>query len=177
MRMLIPTSTLKKHLPLPQLESQELLDALNVAEIGVWHWKIEENTEWWSDAYYRALDYEPGEIEACYDTFTNEFVQPKYVSSVESVVKNHMEKNDPFRIVVPLKRKDGVYRRFLVSGQMHRSESGTPLHMTGSIVDVNEDQRIREESSILGGDWPTFQGGRMGSRFGEYDDQLEQNGL
>lgn len=124
---------------------EQLLNSLDLAEIGIWHWDIRSGEEWWTDGYFKVLGYEVGEVPANYDTFLNKLLHPSHRQKVQDAIEAHFDQNKPFRVPMLLLRKDGNYGWYLLNGQSRRDESGKPIIMAGSIVDISEEMAIREE--------------------------------
>lgn len=84
---------------------------------GVWDWlDVNGNAEWWSPQFYRLLGYEPGEIEATLENFSNS-LHPDDKERTFQLVELHFAQKSPFEAEYRLKTKSEGYRWFLGSGQ------------------------------------------------------------
>ncbi|MEP6595787.1 MAG: PAS domain-containing sensor histidine kinase [Ginsengibacter sp.] len=119
-----------------------ILHAINA---GVWVWDIKTGDEWWSDKYYRLLDYEPGEIEPSYNAFLYELVHPEDRHLFIDANKNPVIVGVTSPVEVRLKLKDGSYRWFEATGKLIFNKEGEPIKMTGSIIDRNDSKILQAE--------------------------------
>lgn len=122
-------------IPLDEYLYESILDAINA---GVWVWDIETGEEWWSDKYYRLLEYTPGEIKASYNTFIDELVHPEDRPLLIDADKNPIMAGIKKPVEIRLKLKNGYYRWFEAAGQLIYNVNGKAIKMTGSIIDRDD---------------------------------------
>lgn len=125
-------------------ELNRLRKAIELMDVGVWQWDLVTGVEIWSDQYFRLLGYAPGELKPQFNTFLDTLVHPEDVSKVNSAVKAHFEKDEPYRVALRMRMKSGEFRWFLSSGSVAKDESGRPTFMAGTIVDIDEEIALRE---------------------------------
>ncbi len=108
------------------------------ASVGIWDWiDVNGEAEWWSDQFYRLLGYEPMEIEASLDGFSN-LLHTEDRERAFAAINAHLTDRMPFRVEYRLRCKDGTYRWFLGTGQAIWGAAGQPRRMIGSIMDIHE---------------------------------------
>ncbi len=109
---------------------------------GLWDWDVSMNWVYWSPRYYLMLGYQPGEIEAGYETF-KDLLHPedreKIIERIEEFIKSSAESN---ALEFRLKKKDGGLIWVLSRGRVvKRGERGETVRIIGTQVDITEAKR------------------------------------
>ena len=128
---------------LAQSESR-LIAAQRMARLGNWEWEVGSGTLWWSDETYRLFDLEPGTITPSYETFL-EYVHPQDRERVTAAVTATLEDDTPYAIELRIRRADGGWRPCVTHGEVTRSETGTPLVLAGTVLDVSELKQAQDD--------------------------------
>ncbi|HWU21536.1 MAG TPA: response regulator [Nocardioides sp.] len=126
-------------------------NAQQLANMGDYDWHIATDTNSWSDQLYRIYGHEPGAFNAAYDKFL-EMVHP---DDREKVIAMHQEAyatGGSWRVIERIVRPDGEIRYLHTNGVVVTDDTGTPIRMRGTCVDVTERVRAEEESERLSGD-------------------------
>lgn len=126
-------------------EKQESLSrAQAIANVGNWDLDIGDQSMRWSDEIYRILGLESGVTEAGYDDFVSA-VHPddrvEFNAAVSIALENHSAYSIEHRIVRP----DGTIRWVHEKGHVFKDSNGTPVKLLGTVQDITEARRIREE--------------------------------
>lgn len=127
--------------------NKDTLDrAQAIAHIGHWDWNIQTNDLAWSDEIYRIFGLTPQEFAATYPAFV-ERIHPEDVEKVTSAVTQAVEDKDiPYNIEHRIIRPDGDIRFVHEQGEIYRDQSGTPLRMVGTVLDITD--RVKAEKAI-----------------------------
>jgi PAS domain S-box-containing protein len=133
-----------------QLEKSEarLAQAERIAHLGNWDWNIETNDLAWSDEIYRVFGLTPQQFGATYNAFLS-YVHPEDRAFVEQSVNEALYQGKPYsidhRIVLP----SGLERLVHEEGEVTYDESGKPVRMLGTVLDITQHKRVEEELRAL----------------------------
>jgi PAS domain S-box-containing protein len=121
-----------------------LLEAQRIAGMGNWDWNIQTNGLKWSDEIYRIFGLTPQQFGATYDAFLNH-VHPEDREFVKDAVNEALYGGKSYsidhRIILP----DGTERIVHEQAEVTFSESGEPVRMFGTVLDITERKRAEEE--------------------------------
>lgn len=118
--------------------------ALNGINAGAWYWNMVTNEQEWSPRFYQLLGYQPGEIAATAQTFYSLlFADEK--NQVQEALRQHLENNQPYRINIRMRCKDGALVWMETSGKAMRDADGKPIYMAGSIMNIGEEVARRQQ--------------------------------
>lgn len=122
---------------------RELARAQRIARIGSWSWEIATDTVKWSEETYRLLafpdDFRPKTARM------EEFVHPDDVEMSWFALKNTLERDTPYDLVLRMRPHDGGTRICHVIGQTEREADGSAVRIFGTIQDITE--RVELERS------------------------------
>ncbi len=125
--------------------ARKLEEAQRIAHIGSWNWDIRTNKINWSGEVYRIFGTDPEKFDPSYDSLFD-LVHPDdrgfVTAAVDGAVKGGADYDMEYRII---KQDDKAERIVHSKGIVHRSESGEPLSMTGSVHDVTERKLAEKE--------------------------------
>ncbi|MDH4133221.1 MAG: ABC transporter substrate-binding protein, partial [Gammaproteobacteria bacterium] len=113
---------------------RQVLDAVND---GVWDWNPSTHENYYSPRWKAIFGYLDEELPNLDSTFFD-MVHPEDRGRVATAVARHFEHNEPFRVEIRMRHKDGNYRWTLNRGEAIRDGSGKPVRMVGTITDVTE---------------------------------------
>jgi PAS domain S-box-containing protein len=109
---------------------------LDASEDGFWEWpRMDEDSQWWSDGFYRLLGLEPDEIEPGFKTFMR-CVHPSDRRCFDEGLKQTVLSMTRFQIEARLRLKNGSYRWFSVVFVCEHRRGSEMARITGSIRDV-----------------------------------------
>ena len=129
-----------------ELKSSErrLAQVERIAHLGNWTWNIVTNELDWSDETYRIFGRVPQEFEVTYDTFLN-FVHPEDRKFVIQSLDKALYENTPYRIDHRIILSDGRERIVQEQAEVIFDETGRPVQMIGTIQDITEFERTKDE--------------------------------
>ena len=124
------------------LESEaRLARAQRIAHLGNWEWNIETDTETWSDEVFRIFGITDMTISPTFQTFLD-FVHKDDRARVEKANKDAMYEDKPYSIDYRIVRIDGSERIVHTEGEVTRNESGKPIRMFGTVLDITERKSV-----------------------------------
>ncbi len=129
-------------------ESQaSLVAAQAVAHLGNWAWDSVRDEITGSDEFYRLFGVKPEQL-ARYRQFIN-LLHPDDCARVEQDVADAMKQSRPYdtdyRVLLP----NGEYRHINARGQVFVDDTGKPIRMVGTCLDITERKRTEEERRRL----------------------------
>ena len=127
-----------------QVAKESLDKAQEIAHLGNWDWDIANDTLWWSDEIYRIFGRDPQSFTATYDTFM-EMIHPEDRQIVDQAVIESMTTHQSYRVEHRVVLPDGRQRYVLEQGELEVDNTGVPMRMVGTILDINE----RKEMEML----------------------------
>ncbi|MCF7912221.1 MAG: PAS domain-containing protein [Candidatus Cloacimonetes bacterium] len=112
---------------------------------GLWDWKdLGSDQQWWSPKVFSLLHYSETEIKPCRASF-KKLVHPADINRELEMMRDHLESNLPYDIRLRLQLKDGIFRWFRLRGQALWDENNTPVRMSGSIQDIDKQQKLKQQ--------------------------------
>ncbi|MFC1685004.1 EAL domain-containing protein [Pseudomonadota bacterium] len=122
---------------------KSLARAQQIAHVGNWEWNITTSELSWSDEIYRIFGLKPQEFQATYEAFLN-VIHPDDREAVQQAVNLAIEQQLPYKIEHRILHPDGSLRQVLERGEVFFSDTGKPVHMTGTVMDITERTKIEE---------------------------------
>jgi len=125
--------------------SQERLDlALDAVSDGVWDWRVDTGSIYYSPRWFTMLGYEPGSLPPEYSTWRG-LVHPDDIGGAEAKVRDHMASGQPFEMEFRMLCADGGWKWILARGKVvEHAPDGSALRMVGTHVDITERRRMQE---------------------------------
>lgn len=124
---------------------EQIEQALHGSGIGLWDWDLVTGKAHYSSLNPELLGYEQGELG---DTFEQQAakIHPDDARAMQERVAAHLRNETPaYRAEFRVQRKDGTYAWFESRGMVvERSNSGEPLRMIGTHVDIS-DRKANEQ--------------------------------
>lgn len=129
-----------------QVESERrLARTQEIAHLGSWDWDIQSGAAAWSDETSRILGLPVGEMEPTYETFA-ERIHPDDRAGFEQHLRESLTGGSAYRNEYRVVHPDGQERIVLDQAEVTYAPDGTPLRMTGSLLDITE--RARAENAL-----------------------------
>ncbi|MEM9294318.1 MAG: PAS domain-containing protein, partial [Planctomycetota bacterium] len=114
--------------------------ALDGASDGLWDYKPDAGTVWYSPQFKRLLglhehqlDQFPGTLSSFADRLHPNDYQPTF-----DAVNAHLEHDTPYDVKYRLRTESGAYRWFRARARSVRDNTGRAITMSGSICDVHD---------------------------------------
>jgi len=125
-------------------KAQESLAAVQrIAHLGNWDWDIVNDVLCWSDEIYRIFGLSRESFKPGYEAFLAS-VHPDDRELVRESVRRALEERAPYhldhRIVAPSGEARVVHER----GEVTCDDSGKPIRMIGTVLDVTDTRRAEE---------------------------------
>jgi len=128
-------------------QSKKRLDlAMEATSDALWDWDLVTNKAFFNRCFYTMLGYEPYELPQSFDTWET-LIHPEDKNTIIKKVNEYIQnKIDSFEVEYRLKAKQGGWRWIMARGKVvERDESGTPVRMIGTHVDITE-RKLNEEA-------------------------------
>lgn len=126
-------------------ESEERLRlVLEATGTGTWDWDIVNDFVTWNEQTRSLVG--SGKLFGKASDLGPESIHPDDQERVERATAAHLERNEPFVIDIRI-RTHQDYRWFLLSGKATRDETGQPVRMLGTLVDIH-DRKLAELESL-----------------------------
>jgi two-component system sensor histidine kinase UhpB len=123
---------------------QRLTLAIAASGIGLWDWKIADNTVYFSPEWKAQLGYRDHEIENRFEEWERR-LHPADKDRCMTVVRNYLERPWPdYENEFRLRHRNGSYRWILARAQVFMDAEGRAVRMLGCHIDVTE-RRTTEE--------------------------------
>ncbi len=126
-----------------QRGEQQLAAAQRVAHLGSWEWDVTTDQLSWSDELYRIFGLEPGELTPTYAGYLAQ-LHPDDVDMVNAAVGAAMHGGGEYQFEHRLIRKDGEIGWIRSRGKVVFDETGAPLRLHGTGLDITASKRTEE---------------------------------
>ncbi len=125
-----------------------LKNAQRIAHLGSWVMDLKSGRISWSDELFRIIGYEPQSFIPQYDSLDN-VIHPEDLEPMRGAVAQSIVERTPFECVLRVIRPDGTIRVLLDQAEVFYDESGCPVRMIGTALDVTLQKQmetsLREE--------------------------------
>jgi PAS domain S-box-containing protein len=111
--------------------------AQQLANMGDYDWHIATDTNQWSDQLYRIYGHEPQAFNASYERFLS-FIHPDDRERITGIHQQAYASGEPYQMIERIVRPDGEIRYLSSNGQVIQDETGTPVRMRGTCIDITE---------------------------------------
>jgi PAS domain S-box-containing protein len=118
--------------------------AQQLANMGDYDWHIASDTNRWSDQLYRIYGHEPQSFNATYDRFLSH-VHPDDRDRIAAIHQHAYATGEPYQMIERIVRPNGETRYLSSNGQVLRDESGTPIRMRGTCIDITDQVHAEEQ--------------------------------
>lgn len=122
---------------------KSLARAQQIAHVGNWEWDISRGELSWSDEIYRIFGLEPQQFGATYEAFL-QFIHPDDVAQVKYAVGRALNEHLPYKIEHRIIRPSGEERNVIERGEVIYDDSGDPVQMMGTVMDITERSTMEE---------------------------------
>ncbi len=140
-----------------QHEAEDALAALQsrvdnaqaLALMGDYDWHIATDTNTWSDQLFRIYGLEPQSFNPTYEKFLS-FIHPDDRDRIQGIHQAAYASGEPYQMIERIVRPDGEVRHLSSNGQVVVDETGSPIRMLGTCIDITDRvaaEHAREEAS------------------------------
>ena len=140
---------LKKELYELVQKDSHLFDFIQSGSLdGIWYWDLEKpNNEWMSPKFWQTLGYEPSEKKHLVSEWKDILFEQDLKLATSNFEQHCLNPNHLYDQVVRYKHKNGSTVWIRCRGLVIRDETGKPIRMLGSHVDVSLQKKTEEELS------------------------------
>lgn len=117
--------------------TQRVDNAQHLANMGDYDWHIPSDTNRWSDQLYRIYGHEPQSFNASYDRFISH-IHPDDRERIMAVHQRAYASGEPYQMIERIQRPDGETRFLSSNGQVIKDDTGTPVRMRGTCIDITD---------------------------------------
>jgi PAS domain S-box-containing protein len=119
-------------------------NAQQLAHMGDYDWEIATDTNTWSDQLFRIYGHEPGAFAPTYERFMS-MVHPDDQERIQAIHQHAYATGEPYEMVERIVRPDGEVRFLASNGQVVTDDSGNPLRLRGTCIDITDRVRAEQE--------------------------------
>ncbi len=125
-----------------------LAEAQHMAHLGDWNWDYAGSTAHWSDETFRLLGYEPQAVEPSFEHFIQR-VHPEDRQQAEASLRAAVVRQEgAFRAAFRVVLSGDELRHLSAQAETVYSEDGKPVRLAGTLMDITEQVRAREEANV-----------------------------
>lgn len=117
--------------------AQRVDNAQQLANMGDYDWHISTDTNRWSDQLYRIYGHEPQSFNASYERFLS-LLHPEDRERITAVHQQAYATGEPYQMMERVVRPDGQVRYLSSNGQVVMDDSGVPVRMRGTCIDITD---------------------------------------
>ncbi len=126
----------------------DLLAAQAMMHLGSWEWDIRTGAEQWSDEQFRIFGYEPHSITPSHNTFVKA-LHPDDRERVMAAINFRLNLYAPYNFECRIRRPTGEIRDLHCRGEVTWDETGRPIRMVGTMLDITERKRLEQARAHL----------------------------
>jgi PAS domain S-box-containing protein len=123
--------------------SSRVDNAQHLAGMGDYDWHIPTDTNRWSDELYRIYGYEPQAFMPSYAEFLAR-IHPEDRERITGIHQEAYRSGEPYQMIERIVRPNGEVRYLSSNGEVVMDESGAPVRMRGTCIDITD--RVLAES-------------------------------
>lgn len=111
--------------------------AQHLAGMGDYDWHIATDTNEWSDELFRIYGYEPRAFMPTYAEFLAR-IHPDDRERITAIHQEAYRSGEPYQMIERIVRPDGQVRYLSSNGEVLMDDSGTPVRMRGTCIDITD---------------------------------------
>ena len=120
-----------------ELERERLGLVIKGTNDGIWDWNIQTGEAYLSPRWKGILGYRDDELPNIASSFFD-LIHLDDKAAIENAIHRQIEADEPYRVEMRLRHKDGTYRWILSRGEVVRGIAGKAVRMVGAITDITE---------------------------------------
>ena len=122
---------------LAQENAEQLRMALSAAQMGMWYWNIVTGEINWSSEHEQLFGLSPGTFDGKYETF-DACLHPDDREKLNQAIERSLKQRVPYQHEYRVVWADGSIHWIEARGQAFYDEAGQPVHMTGTVMLLDE---------------------------------------
>jgi len=119
-------------------------EAVRAGNVAIWDWDLTTNKVRYSSEWKRQIGYEDEEISDDFEEWRSRVHPDDLQPTLDKVQKSIAKKRQNHRVEFRFRHKDGSYRWIYAQASILQDESGRPVKMVGSHVDITERKQTEE---------------------------------
>ncbi len=124
-------------------------EAVKAGNVGLWDWDLVTDKVRYSAEWKRQIGYQKHEIGDDFEEWRSRIHPDDLETILEQVRRSIAERRQDHQVEFRFRHKDGSYRWILAQASVLQDETGRPVRMVGSHVDITERKRAEEERARL----------------------------
>ncbi|MBT1703766.1 PAS domain-containing sensor histidine kinase [Chryseosolibacter indicus] len=104
---------------------------------------------WYNQRWY---DYTGTTFEEVQGDGWKTIVHPDHLLYTTTVLKEALDRSEPFELTFPMRRRDGFYRWFLTQAYPLKNSEGKVVQWVGTSTDIHDQKTVSEKLEILVGE-------------------------
>jgi two-component system, cell cycle sensor histidine kinase and response regulator CckA len=126
----------------------KLIEAHQLAHIGVWEWDAASDTVTWSEELYNIAGLNPKQPAPTYAEHPNIYTKESFTRLSEAVDES-LKKGTDYQLELELVRPDGTIRWTYAFGGPKYDNNGKIIGLHGILQDITDKKRIEEEQQHI----------------------------
>ncbi len=122
-------------------------NAQRLANMGDYDWDIVHDVNRWSDQLYRIFGLEPQSENMSYESYLA-LVHPEDRAWLTEVHQRSYATGEAYEMTHRILTPDGSVRFLLCNGQVVMDETGSPVQMRGTSIDITERVEAEQEREV-----------------------------
>jgi two-component system sensor histidine kinase UhpB len=117
--------------------------AVVASRVGVWEFDLRTDRAYLSPLFWELMGYSPSEMPTMRGEYV-EFIHPDDRARVDAAFRMHVEHRVPYDVEYRLRTRAGTMRWCRSRAEAIWDESGHPVRMRGSVIDVDNEKRAEQ---------------------------------
>lgn len=117
-------------------------EAVRAGNVGLWDWDLIANKVSYSAEWKRQIGYEEHEIVDDFKEWESRVHPDDLQPTIEKVQRSIKEIHEDYRSEFRFRHRDGSYRWILAQASFVQDETGRPVRMLGSHIDITEKKEM-----------------------------------
>jgi PAS domain S-box-containing protein len=127
-----------------RISAHNLAEAERIAHLGNWRWHVSRNELDWSVETRRIFGLPEDGTPGCYENFLS-YVHESDRARVDSSIRQALVDSDAYCQSFDIVLDDQTVRHVQLQAEIARDNDGCPMGMMGTVQDITEINRVREE--------------------------------
>ena len=119
-------------------------EAIKAGKVGLWDWSLLDNKVQYSPEWKKQIGYEENEISDDFQEWESRVHPDDLEPTLKEVQKSIEQKLRDHRVEFRFRHRDGSYRWILAQASIIQDDTGRPIRMVGSHLDITERKQAEE---------------------------------